>query len=181
MKDENPDVPVCTTCHGVHNIQDPTTSQFRVEEPELCAGCHADPQLMAKYGLSADVYSIYKRSWHGVDISVYKEKWPTIWHDSAVCADCHGVHDIRATNDPASKVNHANLLSTCQKCHPGAGPNWTGAWTGHNEISLERTPFLFYVEQFYSSFAPFVLWICIIYVVLQIIHAVVDRVRRNVK
>jgi len=181
MEDENTDVPVCTTCHGVHNIQDPRTSQFRVAEPELCAGCHADPELMAKYGLSADVYSIYKRSWHGVDISVYKEKWPTIWHDSAVCADCHGVHDIRATNDPASKVNHANLLSTCQKCHPSAGPNWTDAWTGHNEISLERTPFLFYVEQFYSSFAPFILWICIIYVVLQIIHSIVDRVRRNRK
>jgi predicted CXXCH cytochrome family protein len=179
MKDENPDVPVCTTCHGVHNIQDPRTSQFRVAEPELCAGCHADAKLMSKYGLSADVYSLYKTSWHGVDVSVYKAKWPTIWHDSAVCADCHGVHDIRSTKDPASKVNPANLLSTCQKCHPGAGPNWTGAWTGHNQISLKRTPFLYYVEQFYSSFAPFVLWACIIYVILQIIRATVDRVRRN--
>jgi nitrate/TMAO reductase-like tetraheme cytochrome c subunit len=26
MENENPDVPVCTTCHGVHNIQDPRTS-----------------------------------------------------------------------------------------------------------------------------------------------------------
>ena len=25
MSDENPDVPVCTDCHGVHNIQDPRT------------------------------------------------------------------------------------------------------------------------------------------------------------
>jgi hypothetical protein len=91
------------------------------------------------------------------------------------------VHDIRSTDDPASKVNHANLLSTCQKCHPSAGPNWTDAWTGHNEISLERTPFLYYVEQFYSSFAPFVLWACIIYVILQIIRATVDLVRRNLQ
>lgn len=179
MADENPDVPVCTTCHGVHNIQDPRTSQFRVAEPELCAGCHADKKLMDKYGLSSDVYSIYKLSWHGVDVSVYKAKWPTIWHDSAVCSDCHGIHDIRSTSDPKSSVNKQNLLATCQKCHPGAGPNWTDAWTGHNKVSLERTPFLFYVEKFYGSFTPFVLWACVIYVVLQIIRATVDRVRSN--
>lgn len=179
MQDENPDVPVCTTCHGVHNIQDPRTSQFRVAEPELCAGCHADKELMDKYGLSADVYDIYKRSWHGVDVSVYKARWPTIWHDSAVCSDCHGIHDIRATEDPESRVNSKNLLSTCQQCHPSAGPNWTDAWTGHNQISLERTPFLFYVEKFYGSFTPFVLWVCVIYVILQIVRATVDRVRSN--
>ncbi|NWG32959.1 MAG: cytochrome c3 family protein [Chloroflexi bacterium] len=179
MLEENPDVPVCTDCHGVHNIQDPRTAQFRVAEPELCADCHANEELMSKYGLSADVYSIYKRSWHGVDVSVYKAKWPTIWHDSAVCSDCHGIHDIRSTDDPQSKVNPNNLLATCQQCHPGAGPNWTDAWTGHNEISLERTPFLFYVDRFYKLFVPFVLWGCIIYVVLQIIRATVDRVRRN--
>jgi predicted CXXCH cytochrome family protein len=136
--EDNQDVPVCTDCHGVHNIHDPRTAQFRVDSPELCAHCHADEKLMAKYNLPANVYNIYKLSWHGVDVSVYEARWPTIWHQSAVCTDCHGVHDIRKTSDPASKVNSANLLGTCQKCHPGAGPNWTGAWTGHNEISLER-------------------------------------------
>lgn len=181
IDENNPDVPVCTDCHGVHNIQDPRTIQFRMQSPEMCAGCHANKELMGKYGLSADVYSIYKRSWHGVDLSVYKSRWPTIWHDSAVCTDCHGIHDILNTKDPASKVNPQNLLKTCQKCHPGAGPNWTGAWTGHNEISLERTPFLFYVNTFYTSFTPFVLWACIIYVVLQIIRSIVDRVRRSLR
>jgi predicted CXXCH cytochrome family protein len=181
IQDSNPDVPICTDCHGVHNIQDPRTVEFRVKSPEMCARCHADQKLMNKYGLSADVYSIYKTSWHGVDVSVYKSRWPTIWHDSAVCTDCHGIHDMRKTDDAASKVNPKNLLQTCQKCHPGAGPNWTGAWTGHNKISLQRTPFLFYVETFYSSFTPFVLWICIIYVVLQIIRSVVDRVRRSLQ
>lgn len=179
IDENNSDVPVCTDCHGVHNIQDPRTVQFRMQSPEMCAGCHANKQLMDKYGLSSDVYSIYKRSWHGVDLTVYKSRWPTIWHDSAVCTDCHGTHDILKTGDPASKVNPQNLLTTCQKCHPGAGPNWTGAWTGHNEISLARTPFLFYVNSFYTSFTPFVLWVCIIYVALQIIRSIVDRVRSS--
>ena len=179
LMEDNPDVPVCTNCHGVHNIQDPRTVQFRVAEPEMCAGCHANQELMSKYGLSSNVYSVYKRSWHGVDVSVYKARWPTIWHDSAICSDCHGIHDIRKTGDPESKVNPNNLLTTCQQCHPDAGSNWTDAWTGHNEISLERTPILYYVEKFYTSFTPFVLWACIIYVILQILRSIVDRVRSS--
>jgi predicted CXXCH cytochrome family protein len=177
IQENNPDVPVCTDCHGVHNIHDPRTEQFRIEEPDLCASCHANAKLMSKYNLPANVYDLYKLSWHGVDVSVYKARWPTIWHDSAVCSDCHGVHNIRKASDPASSVSSQNLLGTCQKCHPTAGPNWVGAWTGHNEISLSRTPFLFYTQAFYTSFTPFVLWSSIIYVVLQIIRSVVDRVR----
>jgi len=179
IEENNPDVPVCTDCHGVHNIKDPRTAQFRVKEPELCAGCHANAQLMAKYNLPADVYDIYKTSWHGVDLSVYEARWPTIWHTSAVCTDCHGVHDILKTSDPASHVNPTNLLATCRKCHPKAGSNWTSAWTGHNPISLSRTPTLYYTKIFYSYFVPGVLALCMIYVTLQIIRATVDRVRRN--
>jgi hypothetical protein len=134
---------------------------------------------MARYGLSADVYDLYELSWHGVDLTVYKAKWPTIWHDSAVCTDCHGFHDIRSTDDPASKVNPDNLLDTCQQCHPTAGPNWTDAWTGHYEISQEHTPFIFYVNQFYSNFASSVLWITGIYVLLQIIRSIVGRIQRS--
>ena len=181
INENNQDVPVCTDCHGVHNIQDPRTADFRVKSPEMCARCHADKTLMDKYGLPSNVYNLYKTSWHGVDVSVYKSRWPTIWHDSAVCTDCHGIHDMLKTDNPDSKVNPKNLLATCQKCHPGAGPNWTGAWTGHNNISLQRTPFLFYVDTFYSSFTPFILWICIIYVVLQIIRSIVDRVKRSLR
>ena len=179
LGEDNLDVPVCTDCHGVHNIQDPRTAQFRVETPDLCAGCHADPELMAKYGLSADVYDLYDLSWHGVDIAVYKSQWPTIWHESAVCTDCHGIHNIRSTDDPDSTVNPKNLLATCQKCHPGVGPNWTDAWTGHNKIDPQRTPILYYTEVFYNSFTPLVLWLSVIYVILQIFHAIVDRVRRS--
>lgn len=181
IQNDNPDVPVCTDCHGVHNIQDPRTAQFRTDTPEMCAGCHADPQRMSKYGLSTDVYSLYETSWHGVDIAVYKANWPTIWHESAVCTDCHGIHDILDTNNPKSSVNPANLLATCRKCHPDAGPNWTSAWTGHNKIDPQRTPFLYAVDRFYIQFAQAVLWLCVIYVVLQIIHAIVDRVRRSLK
>ena len=178
-QESNTDVPVCTTCHGVHNIQDPRTQLFRVKEPDLCASCHANQDMMSKYGLSADVYSLYSLSWHGVDVSVYQARWPTIQHSSAICTDCHGIHDIFKPDDPNSSVNPQNLLVTCQKCHPNAGPNWIGAWTGHYKVSLQRTPFLFYVDSFYSIFTPLILWICGIYVALQFIRFMVDRVRRS--
>lgn len=177
----NPDVPVCTDCHGVHNIQDPRTEQFRIDEPELCAGCHANTQLMNKYGLSADVYDVYSLSWHGVDLSIYKARWPTIWHDTAICSDCHGVHDILSTSNPASHVSDQNLLATCQQCHPGVSPNWTGAWTGHYRISLERTPFVFYTNAFYTYFTPVILWISGVYVILQLIRTMVNRARRSLR
>jgi predicted CXXCH cytochrome family protein len=179
IEQDNPDVPVCTDCHGVHNIQDPRTAQFRIDSPELCAGCHADPERMGKYGYTTDVYSLYSISWHGVDVQVYKTNWPTIWHESAVCTDCHGVHDILPARNPDSSVNPSNLLVTCQNCHPDAGPNWTGAWTGHNEVSLERTPFVFYTEVFYSSFVPLILILAVGYVFLRIVRGTVERIRRN--
>jgi len=178
-QESNPDVPVCTTCHGVHNIQNPLTPEFRISEPDLCASCHANQSMMSKYGLSADVYSLYSISWHGVDVSIYKARWPNVQHTSAVCTDCHGIHDIFKPDDPASSVNPKNLLVTCQKCHPGVSPNWTGAWTGHYKVSLQRTPFLFYVDSFYSFFTPLILWIVGIYIALQFIRFMVDRVRRS--
>jgi hypothetical protein len=134
---------------------------------------------MSKYGLDASVYDLYKLSWHGVDVEVFQARWPNLWHNSAVCTDCHGVHEILKTEDPDSLVNPKNLLATCQKCHRSAGPNWTGAWTGHNQISLERTPFVFYTQVFYSSFATSVLWLSAVYVLLQILRATVTRVRRS--
>ena len=180
IEENNTDVPVCTDCHGVHRMPDPRTEQFRIASPELCAGCHANAALMSKYDLPADVYDLYELSWHGVEVTVYKARWPAIWHDTAVCTDCHGVHDIYQTDDPQSSVNPANLLATCQKCHPGASANWTGAWTGHNQISLQKTPFLYYTDLFYSSLVPVVLWGLVIYVVLQILRAVAKRIRRTI-
>jgi hypothetical protein len=125
------------------------------------------------------VYDLYRFSWHGVDVAVYKAKWPTIWHESAVCTDCHGVHKILPASDPASTVHPTNLLTTCRECHPAAGPNWTGAWTGHHEVSLERTPFVYYTKAFYDIFEPVVLGSSGLYVALRILRTLVARVRRS--
>ena len=64
---------------------------------------------------------------------------------------------------------------------PRCGDHWTGAWTGHNQVSLDRTPFVFYTQAFYASLTPVVLWVSIGYVILQILRATVARVRRSLK
>ena len=43
---------------------------------------------------------------------------------AAECADCHGAHDIRRLDDPASHLAGANRVETCRKCHANAVANF---------------------------------------------------------
>jgi len=36
---------------------------------------------------------------------------------AAVCASCHGTHDILPSTDPKSRTNHFNVPATCLACH----------------------------------------------------------------
>lgn len=156
IEENNQDVPVCTDCHGVHNIHDPRTAAFRLSTPELCGGCHSDEQLMAKYGLSTRVLQTYLQDFHGVTNRLLQEQSPQIWTEKAVCTDCHGIHDITRTDDPESRVIRANLVETCRNCHPGATDNFPAAWLSHYEPDWDKAPLVYVVRLFYRFFIPFV-------------------------
>jgi hypothetical protein len=79
--------------------------------------------------------------------------------------DCHGVHDIKAPNDPNSTVIKQNLLATCQKCHPGATINFPSAWLSHYKPSPTHFPLVYYVNLFYNIFIPTVLGGMVLFVV----------------
>ena len=70
--EQNPDVPVCTDCHGVHDIGDPTTAAFRLNSPTLCGDCHADKELMGKYNISTDVFDTYVADFHGTTVTLFE-------------------------------------------------------------------------------------------------------------
>jgi cytochrome c553 len=91
----NPDVPTCIDCHGVHNIQGPTDSQFRLFSPEICARCHADQELMAKYGINTDVFDTYVADFHGTTVEIFQDLAPGQETNKPVCIDCHGVHGVQ--------------------------------------------------------------------------------------
>lgn len=147
------DVPTCTSCHGAHDVVSATAPQFRNATPQLCGTCHADPAVMQKYGLRP-VYQTYIAEFHGVTTTLYRLTKPTSPTPAAICNDCHGVHDIRAEDDPASRVHPANLLATCRTCHPQAGRYFAAAWTEHKVPGPTASPLVYYVGLFYRLLIP---------------------------
>jgi cytochrome b subunit of formate dehydrogenase len=108
--------PACTDCHSEHSIAGPGVAASPVASAHVsqtCANCHAAERIVKKYGIPADRVATYRDSYHGLaDAS----------GSAAVanCASCHGFHDILPSSDPRSRINKANLLTTCRRCHEGA-------------------------------------------------------------
>ncbi len=112
----------CADCHGgdprsdeMNVSMDPKNGFIgvppRVIVPEICGGCHSDPDRMRQYGLNTDQYLKYVDSVHGKRL---KEEGDT---RVAICTDCHGVHDIQKASDPASPVYSLNIPDLCAGCH----------------------------------------------------------------
>jgi cytochrome b subunit of formate dehydrogenase len=95
---------VCTDCHGSHTIvaaSDPKSPISKFAVPVTCGKCHAD------------VSSQFKASIHGQALTRGNQMSPN-------CTDCHGIHSIKAHNDPNSPVSEQNVArDTCARCHEG--------------------------------------------------------------
>jgi hypothetical protein len=103
--DEN--VATCATCHGAHDVlevNDPAAKVFPSNVPSLCAGCHADANLMSQYGLASDQYDQYLDSVHGIALLENHDlRAPT-------CATCHGTHG-------AAPPGFESVPNVCGSCH----------------------------------------------------------------
>jgi nitrate/TMAO reductase-like tetraheme cytochrome c subunit len=168
----NQDVPTCIDCHGVHNIQNPTTARFRNDVPLLCAKCHTDTKLMARYGISTQVLNTYVADFHGTTVTLFEQVSPNTPTNKPVCTDCHGVHDISDVQNPASGIAiKANLLAKCQRCHPGVTTaNFTDAWMSHYVASPQHFPLVYYVNLFYKFFVPAVIGGMLIFVLSDVVR-----------
>lgn len=154
LDESNPDVPVCTDCHGAHDIVDPTTAEFRLRSPELCAECHADEELMHQYDISTEVFDTYVADFHGTTVTLFEQTAPDQETNKAVCYDCHGVHNILPANDENSQVIKENLLATCRQCHPDANANFPDSWMSHFKPSWERNRLVYVINLFYQILIP---------------------------
>lgn len=164
----NPDVPSCIDCHGVHNIEGPTDGEFRLFSPQICASCHADEELMAKYGISTEVFDTYVSDFHGTTVTLYQRVTEGQEINTPVCIDCHGVHDIQQVDRPDSPVLKENLVQTCQKCHPDASANFPDAWLSHYRPSPAHWPLVYFVDLFYDIFIPTVIGGMLLFVATDI-------------
>ena len=171
----NSDVPSCTDCHGVHKIEGPSNSPFRLFSPQICAKCHANQQLMNKYQINTNVFNTYLGDFHGTTVEMFQAVAPGQQTNKPVCIDCHSVHDIKEVNDPNSTVIKENLLRTCRRCHPDATENFPSAWLSHYEPSPQRFPVVFYVQTFYKIFVPTVLGGMALFVVSDIGRRIYNR------
>lgn len=173
LDEGNLDVPTCIDCHGVHNIQDPTTESFRIASPQLCAECHTDPARMEKYDISTHVLDTYIADFHGTTVTLFEKQSPDQVTNKPVCVDCHGVHNISAADDPQKGLQvKVNLLVTCQKCHPDATANFPEAWLSHYEPSAEKNPLVYYVNVFYQYFIPIVVGGMVLFVASDIFRRI---------
>jgi len=177
----NQDVPTCIDCHGVHNIQDPTTASFRLDSPEMCGKCHTNATLMSKYGIPINVLNTYVADFHGTTVTLFEKTSPDQATNKPVCFDCHGVHNIKKVDDPVYGLEmKANLLTACQRCHPDATANFPDAWMSHYIPSPTHYPIVYYVNLFYKIFIPTVIGGMAIYVVSDIVRRLIER-RRGAK
>ncbi len=179
-QDSNLDVPTCIDCHGVHNIPNPTTAEFRLKSPQLCAGCHTNPALMDKYGLSTNVLNTYVADFHGTTVTLFEKQSPDAQTNKPVCYDCHGVHDISRVDDPKSGLDmQQNLLVRCRQCHPDATSNFPSAWMSHYIPSPNHYSLVYYVNLFYKFFIPLVLGSMVVLVMMDAGHSMVVKTTRG--
>jgi len=174
QEQENPDVPSCTDCHRAHDIIDPRLNAWRLETPQMCGRCHTNEKMMAKYKLSTKVLSSYLQDFHGATVELQKGSGggkPL----TALCTDCHGIHDISKVDAPSSKVMQANLVETCRTCHPDASADFPAAWLSHYEPTLTRAPLVYLVGLFYRFLIPFIIGSLILQIALHLWRVVVNR------
>ena len=162
----NPDVPACTGCHNEHGIRsraDPASATYVANISTTCSACHSAEGIVGKYGISAGQVVTYGESFHGV---ANQFGMRTV----ANCASCHGVHDIRPPDDPASSVHLGNIPQTCGKCHPGANANFARGKI-HVEPQNPDSGAIYYVSAFFK-------WLTILTVCGLACHILLDLFRQ---
>jgi hypothetical protein len=100
-------VATCFDCHDGHRVLrtgDPQSRVYPLNEPAMCAGCHADEALMAPYNIPTNQYDLYQDSVHGVALLEEQDlRAPT-------CSTCHGTHG-------AAPPGFQEVANVCGQCH----------------------------------------------------------------
>lgn len=176
LEENDTDVPACVDCHGSHEMGQTKSAAFRARSPYLCASCHADEQLMAQYGIRADVMETYVADFHGTTAQLFPQSVKqTSAPAAAVCYDCHGAHDIQYTADPNSRVSRANLTGTCQQCHEEASEKFPTAWLGHYRPTAQQNAPVFWTSRFFLVLTVAVIGLMIGHISLDVLRATLNK------
>jgi cytochrome b subunit of formate dehydrogenase len=135
---------VCTDCHTSHSIGNTSSDKFKLANVDACGSCHQEE------------FRAYHDTYHGqVNRLGYTY--------TARCINCHGSHDIRAVDDPNSKVSAKNRLETCQQCHSDQKRGMHSATAGYttfgphaNTYDFKKYPQMYLSALFMRSLLVFV-------------------------
>jgi hypothetical protein len=103
----NSAAPVCSDCHGTHDVAQVTSPKARVHRTRvtaLCGGCHSKAERMGGAKLPHGQQAGFERSVHGAALARGDASAPT-------CAGCHGGHGELA----ASAANTGQLCGSCHR------------------------------------------------------------------
>ncbi|MGC2299975.1 MAG: cytochrome c3 family protein [Acidobacteriaceae bacterium] len=157
----NTGAPVCTDCHTAHGIIEPTSSDFRMQSTPICGSCHRDK------------FSTYRDTFHsqlGL-LGGYTE--------TARCWDCHKAHEVLPASDPNSPVAHANLISTCGRCHKGANASFVQYQPHANARNRRLNPALYYIRLFMNLLLTSVLTFFLLHTALWLIRSRFQQVKNK--
>ena len=170
LRKGNRDAPACTDCHGEHNILSPRDPSSPVAaanvSTRVCSTCHGSLKLTEKWNLPRDRAGTFADSYHGL-----AARGGSV--EVANCASCHGAHEILPSSNPASRVNQANLATTCgaSGCHPGANARFA-----LGKVHVTGT----------QKDSPLIYWIATLYVILIVavvggmfLHNLLDFLRKS--
>ncbi|MBL3526254.1 MAG: cytochrome C [gamma proteobacterium endosymbiont of Lamellibrachia anaximandri] len=129
---QNSDAAVCSDCHTTHNIESPEADSMKLAITQNCGNCHEDS------------LKTYMSSYHGqVNRLGYTH--------TAKCFDCHGGHELKKVDDPASSIHLDNRLETCQQCHEDAPEGFLGFHAHGNADDFERYPGIWITAKFMEA------------------------------
>ncbi|HEX9108639.1 MAG TPA: hypothetical protein VF832_15450, partial [Longimicrobiales bacterium] len=121
--------PACTSCHEGHDMVRHEQAAAGSGPAAACLRCHE------KYA------ETFADSYHGQATHLGSSK-------AAGCAGCHSAHSVLPSDSARSTVAKANLLRTCQGCHPRATAGFI-AFQPHADVhDRARSPLLYYTYTF---------------------------------
>lgn len=153
--------PSCTDCHRGHNLPDPGSAAFRIQQPNLCGNCHDD--LSVRYAMSL----------HGQLTDLGNT-------EAAKCSDCHGSHDILPIDDPKSRMSVANRVDTCRKCHEDAAANLVSFDPHADHKDPKRSALLYYAHRGMELLLLSVFCFFGVHTGLWFIRSWIHRVKHNI-
>ncbi|NIP79236.1 MAG: hypothetical protein GWM90_08515 [Gemmatimonadetes bacterium] len=122
LREGDPDVATCVSCHPAHSIlppSDPESSVYPANIPELCGACHGDATVMAGHDLPTDQLEEYRTSVHGRQLFEEEDL------SAPTCNDCHGNHG-------AAPPGVASVERVCGQCHSVMADYFEGS--GHDVL-----------------------------------------------